>query len=774
MVRQLEKAELAAQKTNQKLKEINDIKLNHVQGQIDGLNGQMDKVISTSAKVAAAFAAVGAGAVKLGLNAVEMADTIATEADKLGLTSEALQRYNYLALQTDVSNESLAKSIVKINGDIGNLALGIEDNGNKALLSLIGTTKNADGTAKTAEQTFLEVVGALSQMEDQAVRTGLANQIFGERFAKDLNPLFNKAPEDIKAFLDEFEEIGYLSNETVDDLAALDEKLNMTRQIFTQLGAEVGIQVTPFIEDFTEFVKNNKEELGQWASATMDNIIKVAKAMYDMRGALVALVAIFAVLKVALAVAGSIIAYQKAVEGATGAMAIFNGVVSANPLGALAAVLAIVVGGIIAYKAVTGDATSASKELSGEMDDLIKKTAELKAESEKAESQIITTEKATLANAEAARVLSNELYELESQENKTTEQKQRMKTIVDELNRIFPDLNIVIDANTFALNKEKIAVDNLIASYTALAMAKAYQGKLDQAADMIVTAKENKKDAESKKEGLSKYEAAWKVESSLDAMSGIKTNKIAGVEQYGDAVGAIESNEKIIADNEANIARYVTEIEKYKKSAGTADDENKPRPYTPPDFSKGGGKGAAKASKDVDKSAKEAEQAAKEAEERRKEQVKAYENTITEYERLDKRYNDQKKGYDELSLNDELYSIGERAKRYRSYADEVLTVEYMTEEEKAKLHKQYIERAEDVELEYFNFEKNIRDSATKDLQDEYDKARQLQIEYLSDRKNNIAEALTKEKEAITAAKDAELKSISERIAAQKELLQTKN
>lgn len=767
--KKLAEAELAAQKTNIKLKEINNIKIDKMSSQINSLNSSMDKIIGTSVKVATAFAAVGAGAVKLGLDAIERADAIATEADKLGLSAEALQRYNYLALQTDVSNESLSKSIVKINGDLGNLALGIQDDGNKALLSLIGSTKNADGTAKDAEQTFLEVITALSQMENQSVRTGLANKIFGERFAKDLNPMLNKAPEDIKKYLEEFEKIGYLSNDTVNDLALLDEKLNVTKQIFTQLGAEVGVQVTPFIEEFADFIQENKDEIGEWASSTMDNIIKVSKAIYDARGALVALVAIFALLKAALAVSSSILAYQKAMEGATGATARFNAIIASNPLGALAVVLGLVVGGIIAYKAATSDATDSTKKHSDELKKLSGSYNDLSA----SVNEKVTAQEGEIDNIER---LYGELETLSKKENKSVEDKNRMKFAIDQINSVIPGAITLVNSETMAYQEQGGAIDTLIAKKRALIKLSGKEELYKQAVQNVEGLEYNagnylweKQETDKKIKELESTPALSK-EAAFE--KGTELSKLyRDSKKYGELYNETQA---LGANYYGAITDYESSYETYLKEFGNPN-KNKPGGGSGvgiPDYSKGG------------KGDNSADKAAREAEEQRKARVKSYEDTISEFERIDERYRKIKKEYGDLSVIDEFDSIKEQAQRYRKYADDVLSLDYLTSEEKTRLHKEYTEKAEDLELEQYKFAQSIRQKVIDDYekkveeaknlaQEEHDHAQELIKEYLEARKDAISKALKEEQDAIQRSLDAELESISKRMAAQKELLQTK-
>lgn len=137
--------------------------------------------------------------------------------------------------------------------------------------------------------------------------------------------------------------------------------------------------------------------------------------------------------------------------------------------------------------------------------------------------------------------------------------------------------------------------------------------------------------------------------------------------------------------------------------------------------------GSKKSSK-KDNSAKEAEQA-------RKEQVKSYEDAVSEMIRLDERWNNQRKLRGEISDKDYLWNLGNRADTYRKYADEVLTIDYMTAEEKADLRKQYLEKAEDLDDEYL-----------KTFQSMQEEEKQAALESLNERKEASEEWIEQQRQ----------------------------
>lgn len=110
----------------------------------------------------------------------------------------------------------------------------------------------------------------------------------------------------------------------------------------------------------------------------------------------------------------------------------------------------------------------------------------------------------------------------------------------------------------------------------------------------------------------------------------------------------------------------------------------------------------------------------------KKEQADDYKDMVSDFISEDERWNDQQKRYGTISQNDYLWNLGNRADQYRKFADEVMTLDYMTEEERLELRKEYIDKAKDLDLEYFETWKEMASEAL-----EYQ--RELQNAYLSDR-----------------------------------------
>lgn len=119
------------------------------------------------------------------------------------------------------------------------------------------------------------------------------------------------------------------------------------------------------------------------------------------------------------------------------------------------------------------------------------------------------------------------------------------------------------------------------------------------------------------------------------------------------------------------------------------------------------------------------------AEKARKEQLDAYTADIEEKERLDERWYNREKEFGRMTDEQWLEGLANRADRYRAYADEVLTLSFATEEEKAELRKEYLEKAEDIDLEYFKYYKGLVEEETQARKDAYEERREDSDKWLA-------------------------------------------
>lgn len=274
---ELAKTETRALQLREQLEQIDKLKFENATKNITKLSNGLETAAKKTALVSAAAVGAIAGIYKLGSDAATTGANLQDMADRLDISAEALQRYDYIALQSGVETEQLVKSIAKARDAVGTALAGGTNTASKALQTLFGDlSKIPTGT----EEAFTAIIEQLSKVEDSTMQAYYANEIFGERLATNLIPLINNGADRLEQLGEEFESIGYLSNEQVQSLADFDDELNIMKERLSLAKTELGIAMLPIMEQFADILSNVVvpaiKSLAEWFGSLpepMQNII---------------------------------------------------------------------------------------------------------------------------------------------------------------------------------------------------------------------------------------------------------------------------------------------------------------------------------------------------------------------------------------------------------------------------------------------------------------------------------------------------------------------
>lgn len=250
---ELAKTENRAISLKENLEKINKINLDNANKVFNDLSKGLENAAKKTAVISAGATAAIAGIVKLGNDAASSGAEIQDFADRLGITAETFQRYDYIALQSGVATEQLTKALSKSRDAIGTALSGTANNATKTLEKLFGTLENIPSST---EDGFAQIIEQLSKIEDSTLQAYYANELFGEKLATDLIPLINNGADKLSQLNSEFEAIGYLSNEQVQGLADFDDKLNIVRETMELTKIELGTALLPLYENLTNMLKD--------------------------------------------------------------------------------------------------------------------------------------------------------------------------------------------------------------------------------------------------------------------------------------------------------------------------------------------------------------------------------------------------------------------------------------------------------------------------------------------------------------------------------------
>lgn len=248
---ELAKTETQALKLNEQLKQIDKLKFDNATKGIKDLSNSLSAASKKTAILSATAVGAIAGIYKLGTSTAKTGAELQDYSDRLGVSAEELQRWQYIAMQSGLETEQLTKSMSKARDAIGTALTGGSNTATTALQALLGDLSKLP---QDTSQGFQVIINALADVEDSTLQAYYANEIFGEKLATDLIPLINQGAGTIAKFNNEFEQIGYLSNEQVQSLADFDDQMNIVNSRLALAKNELGIALLPLVEKFTEIL----------------------------------------------------------------------------------------------------------------------------------------------------------------------------------------------------------------------------------------------------------------------------------------------------------------------------------------------------------------------------------------------------------------------------------------------------------------------------------------------------------------------------------------
>jgi hypothetical protein len=182
------------------------------------------------------------------------ADAIGKQSQTLGLGVESLQRFQYAASMSNISNETLEKSFSTLNKGMGSGALVTSlDKLDK------GLTQQIRG-AKSTEEAFMIISNAVAGYDDVAQRTAVLNAALGKS-ADDMVPMLADGADGLREIMALAPNI--LSSRTVATATVFGDTLTHINAVIKDFGdtAKSGIMsaILPYIFALKEWLDTNKE-----------------------------------------------------------------------------------------------------------------------------------------------------------------------------------------------------------------------------------------------------------------------------------------------------------------------------------------------------------------------------------------------------------------------------------------------------------------------------------------------------------------------------------
>lgn len=254
---------------------------------LNGIQGLSAGTVAAMTAAAAAIAAVVKVITDLGKLTLEVAsqvDDYITESAITGVPTEMLQAWDYAAPLIDTDAETIKGAMTKITQAMGDAAGGSESAQEKFAALGVSITNEADGSLRSAEEVFYDVVDALGAMENGTQRDAAAMDLMGKS-AQDLNPLISAGSDALKQYGAEAEAAGYILDKyQIQRLGAVDDayqKLQLTIEgNRKQLAADFAPAAQAAMELFSDVVRKAGEMLER--SGLITNLASIIESLISI------------------------------------------------------------------------------------------------------------------------------------------------------------------------------------------------------------------------------------------------------------------------------------------------------------------------------------------------------------------------------------------------------------------------------------------------------------------------------------------------------------
>lgn len=250
-----------------------------VQGKLGNLKTSFAKFAKTGAVVTGAVAAAGGAMLGMATKAADTTDRIDKMSQKLGMSREGFQEWDFILSQSGASIESLQGGMTRMTSSIDDLRSGSKtavDSFSRIGLEL------SDLQGLSQEDAFMTIVMQLQDVSDETERAALAQDILG-RSSAELAPLLNAGADSLIDMKEQAHELGLvMGDDAIDAGVKFTDTMDQLKRSFNTVFAAVGVELMPVIEAFSDFIIRNMPTIQRIVGMVFNAISDVVTTFVDV------------------------------------------------------------------------------------------------------------------------------------------------------------------------------------------------------------------------------------------------------------------------------------------------------------------------------------------------------------------------------------------------------------------------------------------------------------------------------------------------------------
>lgn len=247
----------------------------------------------------AATAALAATAIKSADAFMDAAGEVADYGDnidkmsqKLGLSYEGFQKWDYVLGQSGTDINSMQTGLKTLTNKLDDAKNGSADA--QKMFAQLGISLD-DINTMSREDLFGATITGFQKMADTTERAALANDLFGKS-GQNLTPLFNQSVEDTQALMEATEKYGMImSDDAVKASADFNDALDTMQRGLSGLKngmmADFLPGITEIMTGLTEIISGNSDTglaaVNDGINAFVDQLTEIAPRMFEIAGSII-------------------------------------------------------------------------------------------------------------------------------------------------------------------------------------------------------------------------------------------------------------------------------------------------------------------------------------------------------------------------------------------------------------------------------------------------------------------------------------------------------
>lgn len=251
---------------------------------VSAIDTKMSEFASSLKKAGAALASFEvAKQIVQGIGQViDSIDQLSDDAQKIGVTTDELQRLRYAATFGGQAAEVMDKAIAGLASNIAHLGVATDETAQ--VLKSMGVT-SGDSPSAALEK----IAARFESLPDGVEKTAEAIAIFGKKVGPEMVPFLNQGAEGIAKLMKEAEKFGgILSAGVIDQAGKFNDNMDKLKLTLAGVGKQFAAGLLPGLQAVTKFlteVTKTGDGFKSWGEATGDALVKVTVGMIYLSNA---------------------------------------------------------------------------------------------------------------------------------------------------------------------------------------------------------------------------------------------------------------------------------------------------------------------------------------------------------------------------------------------------------------------------------------------------------------------------------------------------------